>query len=84
MSDKNQNAEIQIARQFMAAIPHARDLGMELTELEGGVATITMPYDDRRPRNGHSTWRCGYRADGQGLRGGCDVPPLKPWRNRYN
>jgi uncharacterized protein (TIGR00369 family) len=47
MSDKNQNAKIQMARQFMAAIPHARDLGMELTELEGGVATITMPYDER-------------------------------------
>jgi uncharacterized protein (TIGR00369 family) len=47
MSDKNQTARIQMARQFMLAIPHARDLGMELTELEDGVATITMPYDER-------------------------------------
>ena len=42
MSDK-----VQMARQFMAAIPHARDLDMKLIELEGGVATITMPYDER-------------------------------------
>jgi uncharacterized protein (TIGR00369 family) len=47
MSDKTQTAKIQMARQFMLAIPHARDLGMELTELEDGVATITMPYDER-------------------------------------
>mgnify|MGYP001944638228 CR=1 FL=1 len=39
--------KVKMARQFMAAIPHARDLGMELTHLDGGVATITMPYDER-------------------------------------
>ena len=39
--------KVQMARQFMAAIPHARDLDMKLIELEGGVATITMPYDER-------------------------------------
>jgi uncharacterized protein (TIGR00369 family) len=37
----------KLARQFMEAIPHTRDLGMVLTQLEGGVATITMPYDER-------------------------------------
>lgn len=42
MSDK-----MQVARQFMEAIPYARDLGMELTQLDNGVATITMPYDTR-------------------------------------
>ncbi|SPH22256.1 hypothetical protein ASD8599_03000 [Ascidiaceihabitans donghaensis] len=42
MSDK-----VNMARQFMTAIPHARDLGMELTQLDGGVATIRMPYDER-------------------------------------
>lgn len=47
MSDTVQNPKIQMARQFMAAIPHARDLGMELTLIDGGVATITMPYDER-------------------------------------
>lgn len=38
---------VQMARQFMEAIPHARDLNMQLTQLGDGVATITMPYDER-------------------------------------
>lgn len=42
MADK-----VKMARQFMEAIPHAQDLGMKLTELEGGRATIRMPYDTR-------------------------------------
>lgn len=37
----------KLARQFMEAIPHTRDLGMVLTQLENGVASITMPYDER-------------------------------------
>jgi uncharacterized protein (TIGR00369 family) len=47
MSDKAEQAKIQMARQFMAAIPHSKDLGMELTQIEAGTATITMPYDER-------------------------------------
>lgn len=39
--------KIQIARQFIEAIPHARDLGMQLMQLENGVAVITMPYDPK-------------------------------------
>ncbi len=39
--------QIKIAKQFMAAIPHAADLGMELVSIENGEATITMPYDER-------------------------------------
>lgn len=42
MSDK-----LKRARQFIEAIPHSRDLGMELTEIDDGVAVITMPYDLR-------------------------------------
>ena len=42
MSDK-----AQLARQFIEAIPHARELGMDLTELDDGRATIVMPYDER-------------------------------------
>lgn len=38
---------LKIARQFIAAIPHARDLGMELTDVTPGEAVITMPYDPR-------------------------------------
>ena len=36
-----------IARQFIAAIPHARELGMQVTEIGAGRATITMGYDTR-------------------------------------
>ena len=38
---------LKIARQFIEAIPHAQALGMELTELGEGRATITMPWDPR-------------------------------------
>ena len=37
----------RIARQFIETIPHARALGMEITEIGDGVAVIRMPYDDR-------------------------------------
>jgi uncharacterized protein (TIGR00369 family) len=36
----------KLARQFMQAIPHSRQLGMELILLENGFAEITMPYAD--------------------------------------
>ncbi|MFK7867704.1 MAG: PaaI family thioesterase [Roseobacter sp.] len=42
MSDK-----IQIARQFIEAIPHSKALGMRLTEMGEGVAVIEMPYDEK-------------------------------------
>ncbi|SFP14996.1 PaaI family thioesterase [Tranquillimonas alkanivorans] len=35
-----------LARQFIEAIPHARALGMDLTELGEGLAEIVMPYAD--------------------------------------
>jgi uncharacterized protein (TIGR00369 family) len=38
---------LKFARQFIEAIPHSRALGMELEELQGGVAVISMPYDTR-------------------------------------
>ena len=38
---------LKIARQFIEAIPHAQALGMELTDLGAGRATITMPWDER-------------------------------------
>ena len=34
-------------RQFMQALPHARALGMDLTAMGAGSATITMDYDPR-------------------------------------
>ncbi|SEO10368.1 uncharacterized domain 1-containing protein [Gemmobacter aquatilis] len=42
MTDK-----LQIARQFIEAIPHSRALGMGLDSLGNGVAVISMPYDAR-------------------------------------
>lgn len=38
---------LTIARQFIEAIPHSRALGMVLTDLGGGRATIEMPYDEK-------------------------------------
>ena len=35
------------ARQFIAALPHARALAMDLIELGEGFATVTMPWDSR-------------------------------------
>ncbi len=32
------------ARSFITALPHSHALGMQLEEIGGGVATITMPY----------------------------------------
>ncbi len=37
----------RIARAFIEAIPHAQALGMRLTEIGEGTATITMAYDAR-------------------------------------
>jgi len=34
----------KIAKLFIEAIPHAKALGMDLTEITDGAATITMPY----------------------------------------
>ena len=50
MSDK-----VKLARQFIQAIPHAKALGLELTHIEGGTATISMPYSEKLvgdPRSG--------------------------------
>ncbi|MFW8634159.1 PaaI family thioesterase [Cribrihabitans pelagius] len=42
MADKT-----HLARQFIEAIPHARQLGMKLTEIGDGTAEITMAYDEK-------------------------------------
>ena len=38
---------LELARQFMQALPHAKALGMHLTEMGTGAAIITMDYDPR-------------------------------------
>jgi uncharacterized protein (TIGR00369 family) len=42
MADKD-----SIARQFIETIPHSKALGMRLTKMGDGTATIEMPYDAR-------------------------------------
>ena len=37
--------KVKIARQFIEAIPHSRALGMQLKDMQDGVAVIEMPYD---------------------------------------
>ena len=37
----------KIAQQFIEALPHARDLGMELTQTGNGIAEVTMDYDEK-------------------------------------
>jgi uncharacterized protein (TIGR00369 family) len=39
--------KVKLARQFIEAIPHARALGMRLSDIGAGTATIEMPYDER-------------------------------------
>jgi uncharacterized protein (TIGR00369 family) len=47
MADEQLSDRNKIARQFIEAIPHAKVLGMKLTQIGDGHAEITMPYDPR-------------------------------------
>ena len=47
MSATGTEERLRIARQFVAALPYASELGMRLDEIGGGVAVISMPYDTR-------------------------------------
>ncbi|MFT6075540.1 MAG: hypothetical protein ACJAZ1_002470 [Yoonia sp.] len=47
MSDPQKQRRETIARQFIEAIPHAKELGMQLTEIGDGRAVIGMDYDAR-------------------------------------
>lgn len=38
---------VEIARQFIEAIPHSKALGMKLTDMGEGTAAIEMPYDGK-------------------------------------
>ncbi|WP_299851726.1 PaaI family thioesterase [uncultured Roseovarius sp.] len=39
--------KVKLAKQFMGALPHARALGMTLTDIGEGRAEFTMDYDER-------------------------------------
>jgi uncharacterized protein (TIGR00369 family) len=45
MRDADQRVET--ARQFIRALPHARDLGMDIFEAGDGVAAMALDYDAR-------------------------------------
>jgi uncharacterized protein (TIGR00369 family) len=47
MDDTQAIRREKIARQFIEAIPHAKELGMQLSEISDGRAVITMGYDMR-------------------------------------
>lgn len=47
MTDPQKSRRDMIARQFIEAIPHAKELGMQLTAIDDGKAVIGMDYDPR-------------------------------------
>ena len=47
MSNDQKARRELLARKFIEAIPHARALNMNLTEIGDGQATIAMDYDER-------------------------------------
>ena len=38
---------LEMAQHFIRALPHSAALGMDLVQIGGGEATVTMPYDPR-------------------------------------
>ena len=38
---------LALAQHFIRALPHSAALGMDLVQIGGGEATVTMPYDPR-------------------------------------
>ena len=47
MTDHMADRRELIAKQFIAALPHARALGMTMQSMGEGTAEIAMPYDER-------------------------------------
>lgn len=47
MSTDKRNDNTKNAQQFIEAIPHSKALGMEFTNVGGGMAEMRMPYDER-------------------------------------
>lgn len=46
-SDAQQDRKAKIARQFIEAIPHSRDLGMRIDAIGEGEARLSIAYDER-------------------------------------
>ena len=47
MAPQDADQKIRIARQFIEAIPHSRDLGMQMLEVGEGWAMLGLDYDER-------------------------------------
>ncbi|MEM9787232.1 MAG: PaaI family thioesterase [Pseudomonadota bacterium] len=47
MSEDQKARRDMIARKFIESIPHAGELGMQLTDIDDGKAVIAMDYDKR-------------------------------------
>jgi len=47
MSEDAATQRARIARQFIEAIPHSRDLGMEVLDVGEGWAILALDYDER-------------------------------------
>ena len=65
MQDRLPTQKDRIARQFIEAIPHARDLGMTFVELGDGWAVMALDYDPRfvgDPATGVHARRRRHRA----------------------
>jgi uncharacterized protein (TIGR00369 family) len=45
--DEASKRQAQIGQQFIQAVPHMRELGIELVEIGGGEAKMKAPYDER-------------------------------------
>lgn len=47
MAAEQENRREMLATQFVAALPHATDLGMQVETVGEAEASVTMPYDKR-------------------------------------
>ncbi len=69
-----------IMRQFLPASPYVRHLGLRLTDLQSGVATLTLPFTEPLATIGTTVpWRGHRLADRHGRDGGSrfDEAPTK-------
>jgi uncharacterized protein (TIGR00369 family) len=46
-TDQTEALKLRAVGQFLATLPHSRDLGMELISVGDGVAEMRIPYDSR-------------------------------------
>ena len=60
--------KVRNANQFINALPHSRDLDMDVLEIGDGVATMTLDYDARLRR------RFRYRVLHGGVVTRCSTP----------